>query len=103
MTYEARWPRSNFLDDMLRVVASEGMIVGSHVYREGAEDWEDLSGLDNSTASGIKGTVHAFVDSVVNDAPIAVTGEDAFDSLAAACAADTSAERGEMVRPETLD
>ena len=51
----------------------------------------------------ITGAVHAFVDSVVNDAPIAVTGEDAFDSLAAACAADTSAERSEMVRPETLD
>ena len=103
VTYEARWPRSNFFDDTFRVVASAGMIVGPHVYREGAEDWEDLSGLDNSTASGITGAVHAFVDSVVNDAPIAVTGEDAFDSLAAACAADTSAERGEMVRPETLD
>ena len=37
MTYEARWPRSNFFDDTFRVVASEGMIVGSHVYREGAE------------------------------------------------------------------
>lgn len=102
VTYEARWPRSKALDDKFRLVASAGMIVGDQVYREGAEDWEDLSGVDNSIGAGIVGAVHAFVDSVVNDAPIAVTGEDAFDSLSAACAADTSAERGEMVRPETL-
>ena len=56
----------------------------------------------NEIVTGIKGAVDAFVDSVALDTPVAVTGEDAFDSLAAAVAADKSAATGLMQIPENL-
>ena len=56
----------------------------------------------NEIVTGIKGCVDTFVDAVINDAPIAVTGEDAFASLAAACAADQAAATGRNQTPESL-
>lgn len=102
VTYEARWPPSGRINDHLRVLGTEGMIVGMQVYREGEDGWQDLSGLDHSIGTGISGAVNAFVDAVVDGAEIPVTGEDAFDSLAAAEAADRSAAEGVVLKPEAL-
>ena len=102
VTYEAQQPRGKHIDDHLRIVGTEGTIIGDRLYRVGEEDWEDLSGHSHDIRAGLQGAVLAFVDSLVNDTPIAVTGEDAFDSLAAADAADQSAARGEILRPESL-
>ena len=102
VTYEGQQPRGHRLDDHFRAIGTEGTIFGDQVYRVGEEDWEDLSGFSDDIRKGLTGAVLAFIDSVVNDAPIAVTGEDAFDSLAAADAADQSAARGETTRPESV-
>jgi predicted dehydrogenase len=102
VTYEGQQPRSHRLDDHFRAIGTAGTIMGDKLYRVGEEDWEDLSELDDSIQMGIAGAVLAFIDAVANDAPIPVTGEDAFNSLAAADAADQSAARGEVTRPESL-
>ena len=102
VTYEGRWPKGKSLDDHLRILGSTGSIFGNRIFREGQDDWEDLPVGRNEIVTGIKGAVDAFVDSVALNTPVAVTGEDAFDSLAAAVAADKSAATGLMQIPENL-
>jgi predicted dehydrogenase len=102
VTYEGRWPSGKAIDDHLRILGTKGSIFGNKVYREGQDDWEEIEVERNEIVLGIKGCVDAFVDSVANDAPIPITGEDAFTTLAAACAADLSAATGVTQTPEAL-
>lgn len=102
VTYEGRWPAGKYIDDHLRIIATEGSVFGNRIYREGADNWEEIEITANEIVTGIKGCVDTFVDAVINDAPIAVTGEDAFASLAAACAADQAAATGRNQTPESL-
>ena len=102
VSYEGRWPAGKSIDDHLRILGTKGSIFGNKIYREGEDDWETIPIGENEIVTGIKGAVDTFVDSVADDAPIAVTGEDAFLSLAAAVAADTSAATGQTQTPEGL-
>ena len=102
VTYEGRWPKGKSLDDHLRILGTTGSIFGNRIFRDGQDDWEELPVGEHEIVTGIKGAVDAFVDSVALDAPVAVSGEDAFDSLAAAVAADTAAATGRMQTPEKL-
>jgi len=95
VTYEGRWPKGKSIDDHLRILGTTGSIFGNRIFREGQNDWEEIQVGKNEIVTGIKGAVDAFVDSVALDAPVAVTGEDAFTSLATAVAADTSAATGD--------
>jgi predicted dehydrogenase len=102
VTYEGRWPAGKFIDDHLRILGTKGSIFGNKIYREGQSDWEEVTIGDHEIVTGIKGCVDAFVGSVATDAPIAVTGEDAFTTLAAAVAADESAATGQTQTPQLL-
>lgn len=102
VTYEGRWPRGKYVDDHLRILGTTGSVFGNRVFREGGEDWEAIEMKPGEIVLGIKGCVDAFVDAVVNDTDVPITGEDAFASLAAADAADTSAATGETREPEGL-
>lgn len=102
VTYEARWPSGSPIDDHLRILGTAGSIFGNRVYREGQSDWEEIPVAKNEIVLGIKGCVDAFVQSVAHDAPIPITGEDAFASLSAAVAADLSAATNKVQTPEPL-
>ena len=84
------------------ILGTTGSIFGNRIFREGQNDWEEIQIGKNEIVTGIKGAVDAFVDSVALNAPVAVTGEDAFTTLAAAVAADTSAATGQVQIPEDL-
>jgi predicted dehydrogenase len=84
VTYEGRWPARKFIDDHLRILGTKGSVFGNRIYTEGQEDWKEIPVGKNEIVTGIKGCVDAFVDSVTSNAPIAVTGEDAFTTLAVA-------------------
>jgi predicted dehydrogenase len=102
VTYEGRWPAGKFIDDHLRILGTKGSVFGNRIYREGQEDREEIPIGKNEIVTGIKGCVDSFVDSVKSDTPIAVTGEDAFITLAAAIAADVSSATGQTQTPEPL-
>lgn len=95
VTYEAHWPgRGKQIDDHFRLIGSQGIIVGNQVAKDGQADWESLPEDASEIVTGSHGCVTAFLDTLLHDAAIAVTGQDAFDSLAAAAAADESAANG---------
>ena len=102
VTYEGRWPSGKAIDDHLRILGTKGSIFGNKVFREGSNTWEEIEVEKGEISIGIKGCVDAFVDAVDNDTPVTITGEDAFNSLAAACAADVSASTGTVQKPEAL-
>ena len=104
VTYEARWPPlDGSIDDHFRLVASKGMVVGNKVTWNGADHWEALPVDASEIEQASYGCVEAFLETLAHNEPVAVSGEEAFSSLAAAVAADVSAAAGgKPVVPETL-
>ena len=103
ISYEAHWPQGNHLDDSFRLIGSTGLIVGHQAAWDGHEGWEPLPREQNAVAEGSRGCVAAFLKTLVEGAPVAVTGRDAFASLAAAVAADESAATGQKTAPAPAD
>lgn len=104
VTYEAHWPKGPRQDDHFRLVGTRGIIVSDQIGRDGLSGWEILPKDASEIETGSQGCVHAFLDAIVNGAPVAVSGRDAFASLAACVAADVSARgNGQPVVPMRLD
>lgn len=103
VTYEARWPKAGAIDDHFRLAATKGMVVGCRVARDGRDDWEDLPHDTDALYTGTVGCVEAFIRSIVDGAPVPITGRDAFASLAACAAADESAATGKATIPASPD
>jgi hypothetical protein len=59
----------------------------------------DKSGI----VTGIKGCVDAFLKTIVEGDPVAISGREAFASVAAAAAADESAASGQPAMPADAD
>ena len=78
------------------------MIVGDRVALDGRGDWQLLPDDESPIVTGTRGCVAAFVRSIVDGAPVQITGRDAFDSLAACVAADKAAATGEPQQPACL-
>jgi len=103
VTYEAHWPKAGVIDDQLRLVATQGMIVGDRVAIDGGDDWEVLPKDEQGIVTGTSGCVKNFLEAITADAPVAVDGREAFASLAACVAADESAATGRPTVPAPED
>ena len=103
VTYEAHWPKGSRTDDHFRLVATKGMIMGNQVGRDGQDGWTSLPPDSSGTVTGIKGCVDAFLKAIVEGAPVAISGREAFASLAACVAADESAATGQPTTPARAD
>jgi predicted dehydrogenase len=103
VTYEAHWPRAGAIDDHFRLVGTKGLVVGLRVARDGRDEWDDLPSDPNPIVEGTRGCVVAFVEAILQDGPVPITGSDAFTSLAACVAADESAASGRPTAPEQAD
>ena len=99
VTYEAHWPPAGSIDDQFRLIAERGIIVGNRLARDGQDEWETLLGDDDPLTAGVRGCVRSFLKAIAEGGPAAVTGEDAFASLAACVAADESAAAGGTAVP----
>ena len=102
VTYEAHWPKAGAIDDHFRLVATRGMVVGNQICWDGRPEWQELPSDAQETLVGSQGCVAAFLASVVDGAPVAVTARDAFASLAAAVAADQAAAANRLTLPASL-
>jgi len=103
VTYEAHWPKGSRFDDHFRLVGTRGMIMGNQVGQDGQDGWETLSEDPSGIVIGTKGCVEAFLKSILEGEPVAVSGREAFASLAAAVAADESAACGLPTVPAGAD
>ena len=104
VTYEAHWPPAGGPASPYRIVGSKGVVIDGRVAVDGNEQWRDLpTSARPAMVEGIHGCVADFLDAVVRDRPVSITGRDAFDSLAAAVAADRSAATGAPVVPVPFD
>lgn len=94
VTYEARRTAGGPPLPGFCLIGTEGMIVGDQyvVHRTGR--WEDLPSDEGGIRVGTAGCVNAFLEAVVHDLPVPISGRDAFASLAACVAADQSAASG---------
>ncbi len=102
VTYEARWPKAGAIEDLFRLVASKGVIVGDQVCMDGRDEWMSIPKDDNPIPASSATLVHSFLDSVVHDRAVAVPVMEGYLSLAAAVAADRSAVEGRELAPEPL-
>jgi predicted dehydrogenase len=102
VTYEAHWPRAGAIEDIFRLVASKGVIVGNKVCMDGEDDWMTIPKDDNPIPASSAALTHVFIDCVVNDREVAVSVREGFLSLAAAVAADRSGAAGKELAPEPL-
>lgn len=103
VTYEAHWPKAGPIDDSLRIVGTRGIVVGGRVAIDGRDHWEDLPADERPMVTGTFGCVGSFLQAILADAPVAVTGRDGFASLAACAAADESAATGRPAVPARAD
>ncbi len=99
VTYEARRPAGGPPLPFFCLVATEGMVVGDRFALQRTGQWEDLPSDEGGIRIGTAGCVHAFLEAIVHDRPVPISGRDAFASLAACVAADQSAARGVAVVP----
>lgn len=103
VTYEAHWPKGSQIDDHFRLIGTKGIIVGSQVARDGRDGWDALPVDRSPIVTGTKGCVEAFLKTIVEGVPVAVSGREAFASLAACVAADESAASGQPTVPARAD
>lgn len=103
VSYETRWPRGPRQGNLFRLIGTEGIVVDNKVSFTGQEGWQNLPDDPEPTVEGIRGCVEAFVRSITEGVPVAITVRDAFASLAAAIAADESAALGRMTVPATVE
>lgn len=104
VTYEAHWPPSHRVDGhAFRLIGTRGVIMGDRMAVDGVDAWTEIPETENPLVTGVLGCIAAFVDALLHDAPMPITGRDAYESLAAALAADESAATGRAVVPERAD
>ena len=103
VTYEAHWPKGGRTDEHFRLVGTKGMIVGNRVARDGQDGWTTLPQDPSEIVTGIRGCVDAFLRAIVEGIPVAVSGREAFATLAACVAADQSAASGQPTMPAPAD
>jgi predicted dehydrogenase len=84
----------------LTVIGSKGMI-SLEKFRDRVSGQEESLKPDHEEDSHQAG-VHAFLDALRDGRPVPITGEDGFDSVAAAHAIDVSCETGQTAKPEQL-
>jgi predicted dehydrogenase len=100
ISYEARFPAKDRPENRFLLVASEGVVHGTRVHRDGEEGWQELPTDEVEIAAGCGGSVDAFLAAVTANKPVPVPPRDAYATLAACIAADQSAETGETVTPD---
>jgi len=104
VSYEAHWPPREPADGhAFRLIGTHGVIMDTRVAIDGREGWDEIPEADSPLVIGVLGCVAAFVDALLNDKPMPVTGRDAYESLAAAIAADESAITGRAIVPARAD
>lgn len=103
VTYEARWPAAGGAESPFRLVGAKGIVVGNRAALAGRDDWVDLPADPQAMVTGTFGCVNSFLQAIVEDGPVAITGRDGFASLAACVAADESAATGRPAVPAGND
>ncbi|NLD42578.1 MAG: Gfo/Idh/MocA family oxidoreductase [Chloroflexi bacterium] len=104
VSYEAHWPPKQGVDGhAFRLIGTKGVIMGDRAAIDGQDGWQEIPEAERPLVTGVLGCLEAFVDSLVHDKPMTITGRDAYDSLAAAIAADESALTGRAVVPARAD
>lgn len=104
VSYEAHWPPSHRVDGhAFRLIGTRGVIMGDRAAFDGRDEWTEIPETPNPVVHGTWGCVAAFLDTLVRGASNPVTGRDAYESLAAALAADESARTGRAVVPDRAD
>jgi UDP-N-acetylglucosamine 3-dehydrogenase len=96
-TYVARWPKAGEIADPLRIIGTKGMAVGNRYSHDGVDGWVSLPTEGNGVEDGTKGCVNAFVDAVVNDSEVPISGAEALASLEVCFAADESVASGNRI------
>jgi predicted dehydrogenase len=103
VTYEAHRPAGSPPSTGFCLVATKGMVVGNRVALDDTGQWEDLPRDEREIVTGTYGCVRSFVQAILHNAPVAISGREGFASLAACVAADMSAASGKPVVPDTLE
>jgi predicted dehydrogenase len=103
VSYERHGQPGAPADSDFHLVATQGMVVGTRVARDDREGWEDLPRAGRDIATGIRRCVEDFLEAIRAGRQVAVTGRDAFASLAACVAADESAASGRPAVPAPAD
>jgi predicted dehydrogenase len=96
-TYVARWPKAGEIADQLRIVGTKGMVIGDRYAYDGMDTWSTLPIEGNTVEVGTRGCVEAFVEAIVNESPVPISGEEALASLEVCFAADDSVATGQPI------
>jgi predicted dehydrogenase len=99
VTYEARRPPGGPELPGFCLIATDGMVVGDQYALHRTGRWENLPSDEGGIQAGTTGCVDAFLEAILGDGPVPISGRDAFASLAACVAADQSAASGIAVVP----
>jgi len=99
VTYEAHRPPEGPPLAGFCLIATKGMVVGDRFALDSTGQWEGLPSDGEGIRSGTAGCVQAFLDAILYDLSVPISGRDAFASLAASVAADQSATSGVAVVP----
>jgi len=103
VSYETRWPKAGPLGTSFRLIGTGGIVVDDRLSFVGQPGWEQLPDDSQPIVTGIAGCVHAFVRSITDGAPVAIPVRDAFESLAAAVAADRAAALHQTTTVPTVE
>jgi predicted dehydrogenase len=103
VTYEAHRKKGGPSDTDFHLVGSKGVVMGDYVTWDARNDWERLPQDERGIVTGTFGCVADFLQAIRQDRPVAVSGREAYASLAACVAADEAAATGISTIPAPAD
>ncbi len=103
VTYEAHRKKGCPSDTDFHLVGSRGVVMGDYVTWDEHGDWEQLPQDERGIVTGTFGCVGDFLEAIQQDRPVAISGREAYASLAACVAADEAATTGKPTVPVAAD
>lgn len=102
-TYEAHSRSLNPGENIFHIVGTKGVATFDRIISDDWEDWKYLPKDEFPIKESIKRLVDSFVDSLVNNKAVMISGREGFQALAICVAADESATSGQMTMPHPIN
>jgi predicted dehydrogenase len=103
VTYEAHSRSLKPGENIFHIVGTKGLATFDRIISDEWDDWKTLPKDESPIEESIKRLVFSFVDSLVHDKPVLISGREAFKALAYCVAADEAAQNGQITKPHPIN
>jgi len=103
VTYEAHSRTLKPGENIFHIVGTKGVATFDRIISDDWDDWKLLPKDEFPIEESIQRLVFSFVDSIVHNKPVLISGREAFKALANCVAADEAAANGQITTPHPIN